>query len=205
MLAAVEIYNKTVFEFREESFCVLIVNAWEVLLKARLVSRRGNRVETIFLRDDRGRFKRSRHTNSPLTISLERALSECDVSPVVRRNIETLYGVRNEITHLGPLHPELRQKIAEFGTASVEIFSALLRRWFNEPIDKTYLLPVGFVGGLSGISAQPSLRQRQLLEELRNIATSSECDNDGFYSTERNGRDCTSWRRRRFHRFDSGP
>ena len=51
MLAAVEIYNKTAFEFREEAFCVLIINAWEVLLKARIVSQNRNRLEIIYVRD----------------------------------------------------------------------------------------------------------------------------------------------------------
>ncbi len=100
MLAAVELYNKTAFEYREEAFCVLIVNAWEVLLKARIVSRNNDDIESIFLRDDAGGIRRSRFTNSPLTISLERALNECDVSPAVQKNVESLFGVRNEITHL---------------------------------------------------------------------------------------------------------
>ena len=102
MLAAIEIYNKTAFEYREEAFCILMINAWEVLLKARIVDRNGNRLEKIYLREKGLRFKRSRHTGSPLTISLERALSECDVPASVQTNIETLYGVRNEISHLGP-------------------------------------------------------------------------------------------------------
>lgn len=39
MLAAIEIYNKPSFAYREESFAILAVNAWELLLKARLLDR----------------------------------------------------------------------------------------------------------------------------------------------------------------------
>ena len=180
MLAAVELYNKTAFEYREEAFCVLIVNAWEVLLKVRIVSRNNDDLETIFLRDDAGGIKRSRFTNSPLTISLERALSECDVSPAVQRNVEALFGVRNEITHLGPLHPDLRQKISQFGTASVANLSTLLQRWFDEPIEGIYLLPVGFIGDAVGVSADPSQRQSELLRNLQRIASTSEVDDEEF-------------------------
>ncbi len=36
-LAAIEVYNKPHFRYREESFVVLLVNAWELLLKAKLL------------------------------------------------------------------------------------------------------------------------------------------------------------------------
>ena len=180
MLAAVELYNKTAFEYREEAFCVLIINAWELLLKARIVSRKNDEIESIFLSDNAGGFRRSRLTNSPLTISLERALNECDVPPSVKTNVETLFGVRNEITHLGSLHPDLRRTISHFGTASVVNLSMLLQRWFNEPIEGTYLLPVGFIGDAIGVSADPSRRQNELLRDLQKIASTSEDDDEEF-------------------------
>lgn len=34
MLSAIEIYNKPNFQYREETFAILAVNAWELLLKA---------------------------------------------------------------------------------------------------------------------------------------------------------------------------
>lgn len=36
-LSAIEIYNKPDFKYREESFYILMVNAWELLLKARIL------------------------------------------------------------------------------------------------------------------------------------------------------------------------
>lgn len=36
MLAAIEIYNKPQFSYRDECFTILLVNAWELLLKATL-------------------------------------------------------------------------------------------------------------------------------------------------------------------------
>jgi len=37
MLAAIEVYNKPIFEYREETYAILAVNAWELLLKARIL------------------------------------------------------------------------------------------------------------------------------------------------------------------------
>src|ERR1700761_7951932 len=36
-IAAIEIYNKPDFHYREEAFSILIFNAWELLLKARVL------------------------------------------------------------------------------------------------------------------------------------------------------------------------
>ncbi|MCB0737557.1 MAG: hypothetical protein KDC92_08595 [Bacteroidetes bacterium] len=36
-LSAIEIYSKPDFNYREESFSILMVNAWELLLKARIL------------------------------------------------------------------------------------------------------------------------------------------------------------------------
>src|SRR5688572_22226725 len=43
MLAAIEIYNKPRFPYRDEVVVVLLINAWELMLKA-LVSKSGNSI-----------------------------------------------------------------------------------------------------------------------------------------------------------------
>ena len=35
MIAAIEVYNKPDFKYRDESFAILAINAWELLIKAR--------------------------------------------------------------------------------------------------------------------------------------------------------------------------
>ena len=45
-LSAIEIYNKPDFKYREESFSILMVNAWELLLKARILQRNKNKLES---------------------------------------------------------------------------------------------------------------------------------------------------------------
>ena len=50
MLGAIEIYNKPTVEYREQTFAMLITNAWEILLKARIVQLRGGRLQAIYRR-----------------------------------------------------------------------------------------------------------------------------------------------------------
>jgi hypothetical protein len=46
-LAAIEIYNKPDFRYREEAFSMLMMNAWELLLKARILKENGNASRSI--------------------------------------------------------------------------------------------------------------------------------------------------------------
>src|SRR3989304_5738000 len=47
MLAAIEVYNKPTFEYREEAYSILAVNAWELLLKARILQIDNNKTSAI--------------------------------------------------------------------------------------------------------------------------------------------------------------
>ena len=47
MLAAIEIYNKPNFAYREESYAILAINSWELMLKARILQLSKNRMSSI--------------------------------------------------------------------------------------------------------------------------------------------------------------
>ena len=53
MLAAIEIYNKPSFHYREESFAILALNAWELLLKARLLAANGGDPRVLYIYEPR--------------------------------------------------------------------------------------------------------------------------------------------------------
>ena len=178
MLAAVEMYNKTAFNYREEVFCILIVNAWEVLAKARVVQLADDDLSVIHQPKKNRGLPGPRRTRSPRTIPLHVALTQAGVSQNVRTNVETLSELRNEVAHMGTLSGELSLRIGELGTASVQNFVKLLKKWFNEPIEDIYILPVGFIGATAGVTTQPSQRQRDLLHDLNEIVANAESDDD---------------------------
>src|SRR6185437_13459168 len=49
LISAIEIYNKPTFAYREESFTILALNAWELLIKAKLLSVNSNDVRCLFV------------------------------------------------------------------------------------------------------------------------------------------------------------
>jgi hypothetical protein len=47
-IAAIEIYNKPYFSYREEAFSLLMANAWELLLKAKWVLDHGEAIDSLY-------------------------------------------------------------------------------------------------------------------------------------------------------------
>ena len=62
MMSAIEIYNKPDFQYREETFAILAVNAWELLLKARILQLSKNRLSSII------KYERRRNQDGSLSI-----------------------------------------------------------------------------------------------------------------------------------------
>lgn len=49
MIAAIEIYNKPDFRYREETYSVLNINAWELLIKAYWLKQHSNKVKKAYM------------------------------------------------------------------------------------------------------------------------------------------------------------
>lgn len=85
-LSAIEIYNKPNFQNREQIFCILIVSAWETLLKARIVALNNNSHSSIYVKNSNGRYKKNRN-NEYLTIGLDEAISKLSLHTTISENI----------------------------------------------------------------------------------------------------------------------
>ena len=178
LLAAVEIYNKPKVEYREQTVAFLLVNAWEVLIKARIIQQSGGKIQSIYRRKrDSNRYEY--RDGEKVTIEIRGALNRSGLPEQVRSNIRGLIKIRNQATHLGVLSPELRQTILEFSTASVQNFVKTSSVWFGESIDAPYLLPLGFVG-VTDTTVTTSVQQKKLLSELSQIAKSPISEESGY-------------------------
>jgi hypothetical protein len=95
IISAIEIYNKPDFKYREETFALLALNAWELLLKAKLLRDNKNNPRSIYQFERRVNkdgtpsakefLKRNRSGNAQ-TISLGRAIAVLDGNPSTRLN-----------------------------------------------------------------------------------------------------------------------
>lgn len=149
-LAAIEVYNKPSFAYREESFIILLVNAWELLLKAKLVKDSGKiRSLYVYVGPKGSRIKKGRCGN-PLTIDVFAAAKKTGLDQTVCDNIEMLTEIRDTCVHFFPTD-DLKELVFNLGTAALRNYSTLMQEWFKKSLGKhdCFILPLGFSHGFS--------------------------------------------------------
>jgi len=161
VISAIEVYNKPDFKYREETFCLLMTNAWELLLKAKFVKEKNNHINSIYvkepvLRKDGTRgtrkvYKKNRCGNN-FTLDLFKILhilkSELmvNIDDACEANIELLAEIRDNATHFYNPDPEFSKKVLEVGTASLKSYVTYVQLWFDYDLSRYnfYLMPISF-------------------------------------------------------------
>ena len=160
MLAAIEIYNKPNFAYREDSFAILCVNAWELILKAVYLKLNRYKMNTLYEMVPR---KRKDGTNSkikepatnragnPKTLSIEKILEHLKHSKVIDSNLyENIYALielRDNAIHFINTDP-ITIQIQELGFATIKNYLTFIK---NNGIDidfsryNFYLMPLAYV------------------------------------------------------------
>lgn len=187
--SAVELYNKPGFKYRDESFALLALNAWELLLKARVVQVNGGKQRAIFVYERRKTktgaistkeyLKRGRSGNA-LTIGIRAAAAVLDahapsrLPDAVKNNIEALMEARDSAAHFYSPSLALRRQLLEVGTAAVRNFAWYSRKWFGRDLAEALqiLLPIGFINADAGLVVT-SAEEKRLLACFSELAASS--------------------------------
>jgi hypothetical protein len=114
MVAAIEVYNKPAFQYREETFALLAINAWELLLKARLLKDHANDPKVIRVYEPKKTktgtlseklYLRRNRAGNPHTLSLGACVTKLDknaasrLSPEIKSNLEALTAIRDSAAH----------------------------------------------------------------------------------------------------------
>jgi len=195
MLAAVEVYNKPAFTYREESFSVLAVNAWELLLKARILELDGNKLAAILEYESRTKtdgkpsqlLKRKRNrVGNFITLGIFKAYDRLTndysdtIAPAVRQNLEAIVEIRDNAVHFFNKQLPVVKCIHEIGAACLKNYINLVRRWFGVDLSRNgiFLMPLAFMqppSSLEGIVLNGE--ERHLLEYLAQLRTGD--DDDG--------------------------
>ena len=162
MIAAIEIYNKPDFRYRDETFVILAVNSWELILKARILQLSQNRLSAILRYEKRRNqdgtlsaraYKVANRSGNPLSLGIFQAYDTFvneygdDLKPIVRKNIEALVEIRDNSVHFINEDLRLSKRIQEIGTATIKNYLRLIVRWFafDLSIYHFYLMPLAFI------------------------------------------------------------
>ena len=188
IISAIEIYNKPDFKYREETFALLALNAWELLVKAKVLAENGNDPNSIYEREKRTKrdgklttklyLKRNRSGNS-LTIPLGRAIALLDgnaasrLDPAIKVNLDALTEIRDNAAHYVNAGSQLAKQVLEVGTAAIRNYITLTKKWFRRDLSQysLFLMPLGFLSQPNSATAVVLNRdERNLIAYLTKVA-----------------------------------
>ena len=160
MIAAIEVYNKPDFMYRGETFSILAINSWELLLKAKLLKDNRNKMRSLYVMEyvynregkktKKKRIKTTRSGN-PFTHSIEfvaeKLVEKGEMDRVVFNNITALIELRDSAIHFYNYSLKFNVRIQELGTATLKNYVALYKKWFEKDLSdyNFYLMPLSFV------------------------------------------------------------
>ena len=160
MIAAIEIYNKPDFRYREESFSILSINGWELLLKAKWLKENKNKINSLYITEKKknknGDFSKrvlikATDCGNPLTHSLDYLAKQLVIkkmlNEIVKDNLNALKEIRDSSVHFYHKNPIFSLRIQEVGSASLKNYVHILKEWFDVDMSgyNFYLMPLAFL------------------------------------------------------------
>lgn len=155
-ILALETINRLSIQYRLEAFCYLLCNAWELLLKAKILDGTGDQ-NAIYYKKERGKPKRS--------LSLRDCLNKAffNAEDPERKNIERIADLRDEAVHL--VFSQIPREILCLFQASVINYHNRLNEWFGVSLSDR--VPVGMMSLVYDLRPeQCDLTNKRLRREL---------------------------------------
>lgn len=197
MAAAIELYNKPGLSYRNESFAILAVNGWELLLKARWLALHKNKVNSLYVYEcsaastrqgsARRRIKRTQSC-APFTHSLlylaGQLHSKGKLDAAVLNNLKVMSEIRDCAVHFYRDSQKFNTRLYEFGAACVKNFANAVREWFGRDVTEfnLHLMPLTFMDLPSSVEGTlPSGKEKEVLAFLDGI-DASDIDPNSPYS-----------------------
>jgi hypothetical protein len=164
-IAAIEIYNKPVFNYREQVFTILIINAWELLLKARILADAGEKLEALYvLRDGKPKLNRN---DQPMTIEILGAIKRLSLDATLVANLEVLVETRDTAIHF--YHSDsLSYLVYTLGVAALRNYQKLVSTWFGRSLLEFnfYILPLAFAYNFQTLAILECDREPEVIAKL---------------------------------------
>lgn len=187
IVSAIEVYNKPDFKYREETFSILAINSWELLLKAQLLKYYKSQnclyiYEYKLCKNGQKRKIKSVKKNrcqTPMTISIGECIlklaqiSTVKIDPVWEENLNMLIQIRDSSIHFHNTNKRLSITVYELGMANLKNYVTLIKQWFDYDLSRYnfYLMPLSFFHDFESIeSFSVSLKDKQIRDLLKYIS-----------------------------------
>lgn len=184
-ISAIEIYNKPDFKYREETFSILMINAWEILLKAKILKDNNNDLTSIYIPEkttnQRGEplkrfFPKKNRAGNPMTIEIKGAMEKISIPEALKSNISLLIEIRDNSIHFMNNEKYFAKKILEIGTANLKSFVTVFNEWFDFDLSQYnfYLMPMSFYHSYEIESFSINKVPKQIQNLLQHISKKEE-------------------------------
>lgn len=194
-LAALEIYNKPDYKYREETFCILMINAFELLFKAKIVLENDEKIRALYVYErKRGKnnielkqqiIKRNR-IGEPYTLEINKCmnllLNQNLITNNIKENIDILIEVRDNAIHFLNKSENLKIKVYSICAASIRNFSKLLSQWFKNIKIENYnffITPLNFDTAMKSYDVlNEKVAEKNFVNYVDSITASSEQEDE---------------------------
>lgn len=195
MLSAIEIYNKPNFSYREETFAILAVNAWELILKAHLLKCCNYNMRHLYqlepkikLNGTKSALKQPKlnRTGNPTTIGIFDVIiklheKKIKLSQNLKDSIESLIELRDNAIHFHN-EKQISKELQELGFACIKNYMNFIKL-HEIDIDLTnynfYLMPLAYVDSRTEVDAVMTDEVKKYLDFVKNKVDTSD-NNDEF-------------------------
>lgn len=155
VLSAIELYNKPNFSYREESFAILMVNAWELLLKSKRLKDNRGKITCLYvptLKKTKDGKPRQRQKYKPtksgnfMTVGISELIEEEIKDKNLKLQLETLIEIRDNAIHFMNSSKYFEKQLLEVAVATLKSYKIILEEWFGQSLAKydLFLIPIAF-------------------------------------------------------------
>src|ERR1700680_2843277 len=169
LISAIEIYNKPAFGYREETFAILALNAWELLLKAKVLEQNDNDTKSLYVyftkqtaagKKSKKQYVKRNRTGNKMTIGIDGSIDllvkkGIAVPDPVKKNLDALTEIRDNAVHYFNASPQLAKQVLEIGTACLRNFIELGKQSLDLDLSSysLCLMPIGFLPSAEAATA----------------------------------------------------
>jgi hypothetical protein len=150
------------------------VNAWELLLKAKILKDAGDNLTALYIPLSDGKYKCNRSGN-PLTIDITKAISHLSLDKPIIENLNLLIEIRDTAVHF--YHTDsLLYLVYTLGFASLKNYQRLIKDWFERSLLEYnfYILPIAFAYNFKTFSALDVEKEPTVISNILKSATETQ-------------------------------
>lgn len=160
MLAAIETYNKPTFPYRVETFSILAINAWELLLKSKWLADHKNKSSSLYVYEVRDKkdggkslkkYIKTTRSGNPFTHSMDyiarKLIDNKSLDQEAWDNLQIVLELRDCSIHFYSHSPAMRVRLQEVGAACAKNFATAIRIWFSRDLTEfeLHLMPLALI------------------------------------------------------------